>query len=386
MFNEANKKQVLEMQSEFYKDRIGKVYGDYKVIDVWYDWEQHRQMWKLQCQRCGAIKVTKNGREFAKGRVSGTCPCRSRERAQEIAKEKERARQERIAGTRADPEWIGQVIGTLEVIKYAPGKGLLTRCRECGKEVYHDASELSREKPIRCRCQKDKYSFDPEEWIGKKIGHLTVLSKENNKFLCRCDCGRKVSVIPTNLANGTIKSCGNSQCPHHRSLITTHGLSNDRLYRIWRGMKERCYNPKNQGWPTYGGRGIDICDEWIDDLFAFREWALSHGYADNLSIDRIDNDRGYSPDNCRWATAKEQANNQHPRYTFSKKPDYTPHKRKIIWEINGETKSGLDWCKQYGMSMPFVKYRIEKMGMSPYEALTTPKHTTGRPRKTKIEN
>ena len=69
MFNEANKKQVLELQSDCYRDRIGKVYGDFKVVDVWYDWEQHRQMWKLQCQKCGAIKITKNGREYSRART-----------------------------------------------------------------------------------------------------------------------------------------------------------------------------------------------------------------------------------------------------------------------------------------------------------------------------
>ena len=147
-------------------------------------------------------------------------------------------------------------------------------------------------------------------------------------------------------------------------------------------MKERCYNPNSHAWKTYGGRGIDICDEWREDVFAFRDWALSHGYADNLSIDRIDNDKGYSPENCRWADAKTQANNQHPKYTFTEKPtEKQKRKRKLEWEINGEKKSAIDWCEQYGLSLPFVTYRIKKMGMTPYEALTTPKITAGRPNK-----
>lgn len=95
-----------------------------------------------------------------------------------------------------------------------------------------------------------------------------------------------------------------------------HGMTHDRLYQIWCDMKQRCYNPKVREYKNYGGRGITVCDEWMNSA-AFFEWAKANGYSEKLTIDRIDNDKGYSPDNCRWSTAKEQRHNQRPRKSKS---------------------------------------------------------------------
>ena len=164
------------------------------------------------------------------------------------------------------------------------------------------------------------------------------------------------------------------------------GKSKERLYAIYRGMIARCYNINTPNYHRYGGRGIKVCKEWLDDYEVFKEWAYETGYnplapRGITTLDRTDNDGDYTPQNCRWVDMKVQNNNQHPAYTFTdKKESCLKRKRKIVWTIDGVTKSGLEWCKEYGVNIMFVKYRIEKLGMTPYEALTTPKKNQGRGR------
>lgn len=148
------------------------------------------------------------------------------------------------------------------------------------------------------------------ELKGERFGRLTVLREtgcEKGYYVweCMCDCGTIHHAKGFQLKAGQVKSCG---CLRKIRLIernTTHGKKDTRLYTIWCGMKERCNNINSINYKWYGEKGVSICKEWIHDFQAFYNWALSNGYEDGLTIDRIESDKGYSPENCRWITRSE---------------------------------------------------------------------------------
>lgn len=156
--------------------------------------------------------------------------------------------------------------------------------------------------------------------LGKADPHISPSGKKHSMWECRCECGKVGSFYTDHLVAGRTRSCGclqghpgGEKHPNYK-----HGLYRTRLYRIWQGMKHRCYCKTAEDWELYGGRGIGVCDEWRNDFSKFHEWAIQNGYDEKApimqcTIDRIDVDKDYSPENCRWADPHTQRINQRPR-------------------------------------------------------------------------
>lgn len=199
-----------------------------------------------------------------------------------------------------------------------------------------------------------------EDLTGRKFGRLTVLEfhgKDKDRRIqwkCLCECGNETIVTGKRLRNGDTKSCG---CLHKEKFThITHGKRQTRLYSIWRNMLNRCEYKSHIEYSRYGGRGIKVCDEWKDFL-TFYNWAITHGYADDLTIEREDVNGNYEPSNCKWATSREQSRNT---------------RRNRILEYNGKKQCVADWEEETGISRSLIQQRIDKLGWSVEKTLTTP--------------
>lgn len=200
-----------------------------------------------------------------------------------------------------------------------------------------------------------------KDYTGLKFERLMVIGdvgKRDKKnrvlWLCRCECGNAVYVQGYLLGKG-VKSCG---CLRNEKLIqrsTTHGKKHTRLYRTWRGIKQRCNNPNNPDYKHYGERGITVCQEWANDFQKFYDWAMKNGYRDDLTIDRKDNAKGYCPENCRWVDRLEQSNN-------------TRTNRNLTYK--GKTQTIAMWARETGILTRTISYRINH-GWSAEKALST---------------
>ena len=157
-----------------------------------------------------------------------------------------------------------------------------------------------------------------KDLTGQKFNRLTVISREPNDkrgqamWLCQCECGNYVVVKGSNIRNNHTQSCGCLQKEKTIEASTKHGKARSKPHIVWKGMIQRCFNPKHTGFENWGGRGVTVCDEWKNDFQVFYDYVsqLPHFGEKGYSLDRINNDGNYEPGNVRWATPKEQANNR----------------------------------------------------------------------------
>ena len=200
---------------------------------------------------------------------------------------------------------------------------------------------------------------------GKRFGKFIVIERDKSlvqpsgqtktRWKCLCECGNVKIVTGSNLKRGNVKSCGcyAKENPSH----TTHGFSKTRIYHEWKGIIARCYNPNTTRYSDYGGRGITVCDEWREDFKKFLEWSAKNGYSENLTIDRIDNNKGYSPDNCRWTTRLIQANNKRNNHRIT---------------YNKETHTLSEWSRILNIDYKKLYNRLFTLNWNVERAFSTP--------------
>lgn len=198
---------------------------------------------------------------------------------------------------------------------------------------------------------------------GQKFGRLTVIKRveKQNKtrsayWLCQCECGNTTIVSSPNLKNKHAMSC---DCLQQESRLThsiTHGLTKTRIYKIYLGMKKRCYNKNYFQFQYYGGKGIRICDEWLNNFKSFYDWSIANNYNDTLTIDRINSNGNYCPENCRWVDKYVQANNK---------------KTNKLITYNNETHTMKEWSKITGLTYSTIQHRLDR-NWDIEKALTTP--------------
>ena len=205
----------------------------------------------------------------------------------------------------------------------------------------------------------------PRDLTGQKFGRLTVLRQAPDKIKpsgahskmweCKCDCGNIKIISRSSLVSGDTVSCGCYHKEHAHDYGKKHGLTNTKLYTKWSGIVQRCTNPNAIHYDMYGGRGITICDEWRNNFYSFYSWSIENGYKDGLTIDRIDNNKGYYPENCRWTDLETQANNTRRNHYIT---------------YNNETKTLTQWARLLNVNVETLRYRVNHGNMKDFLELT----------------
>ena len=265
---------------------------------------------------------------------------------------------------------VGERFGKLTVVRYLRtdvkpyGHTVIWECKcDCGNIVEVSTNALRSGNTKSCGC------LTSENLVGMKFGRLTVIDRESPKskktkglWVCKCECGNVIKVNTSALKSGNTTSCGCKRKETLRQLRTKHGESDTRLYKVWLDMKRRCYNAKDVDYKNYGGRGITVCDEWKDSFVSFSQWAYENGYDKDApkgqcTIDRIDVNGCYEPENCRWVNIHIQSNNK---------------RNNRILTYNGESHTLSEWCEIVNIPYNCLQLRLNKLHWSVEKTLTTP--------------
>lgn len=238
----------------------------------------------------------------------------------------------------------GKKFNKLTVMKRTENKRYYYDCIcDCGNIISVSQYNLVSGITKSCKCS---FTDRKKDLAGMKFGNLTAIrpcGKKNNRtvWLCKCDCGNEIEVVGTSLSSGNTKSCG--------CLTKKHGMFGTRIYNVWHAMKERCYVKSQISYPNYGGRGIKVCDEW-QEFIPFMEWAYANGYDENAkrgecTLDRIDPNGNYCPENCRWVDLSVQANNKNTN---------------VFVEYNGIVDTLSNHARKAGISPVLAEQRLLK--------------------------
>lgn len=298
--------------------------------------------WLCKCKNCGVEKTFAS--QVLRTGQAGLCTCQD-----EV---------HNLAGRR-----FGKVVAIKRVEDHISPSGFhsvqwLCKC-DCGKEFVTQASCLRNGSTTSCGCGRGR------DITGERFGRLIAIKKTGSdnkrngrgcKWLFQCDCGKTVEYYLKDVTCGKCVSCGcrEKETQQENKFKPTHGASDTPLYGVWCTIKRRCYNENSQRYYRYGARGIKMCDEWKNSFEAFQSWATNNGYKKGLSIDRIDNDGDYCPENCRWANAYTQANNKSINVHLS---------------MEQETHTIAEWSRITGIKSRTIQRRIEN-GWSVEDALT----------------
>lgn len=378
--------KTASMMLDNYSKRIGTVNGDFKITDITYNGFENREI-ELTCVKCGKIirKDFTNGKNKWSELIKN-CDC-EKKKSEKIKKQKKTTRND-------DDSFIGKIYGTWKVVDFirVPHKdksgstvNWICKCEECESERKIVPASLKNGKCL-CSCQKqlEDTKNKRDEYIGKKYNRLTIIDfnykqsgKTKNVYaVCQCDCGNTKEIQLHYVINGSVKSCGCYAKEMREKQRQAEKRTSSPLYKTWNAMKQRCQNSNNPNYSNYGGRGIEVSSEWIgyEGFNNFEEWSIRNGYRPNngLSLDRIDVNGNYEPDNCRWVSIWVQSVNKRvPAH------EQTMRYRGKQYTIDGVTKNKKQWCEEYGVWQATVDYRMKKMGMSFEDALKAEKINEG---------